>query len=98
MCATCIYRTGELTRNVIRHPCHEHSTPHDDGLNILCAGSCKASEARLIETIPPNASNWCAEKSGAAVRNRLERGYGKAKYSDSVRVWKISKSIMKLAN
>jgi len=95
MCDTCIYRTGELTRNRIKHPCHEHFVGGVVDETVACAGSCKSKGMELVTSKTPNGDKWKRwqgyEAANTAIRNLLSKGFGKQKMSDAVRLHKISK-------
>lgn len=94
MCATCIYRTGELTRNTGIHNCHEHVIGGSVDETVACAGSCKAEGMELVTCETPNKEKWSgrigAEAISAVIENRLAKGHGLQKMSDAVRLYKIS--------
>jgi hypothetical protein len=95
MCDTCIYRTGELTRNRLQHTCHEHAVGNIIDNSVACAGSCKSYGMALINTPTPNRKNWSGSVGfyamSDAIERLLERGRGKRKMSDPVRLYKVSK-------
>jgi hypothetical protein len=95
MCATCIYRTGELTRNQLKHSCHEHAHGEIQDETVACAGSCKPNGMELVDTPTPNRARWSKSVSLLAVAEvigiLLRKGKGNAKMSNAVRLHKFSK-------
>lgn len=87
MCNSCIYRTGELTRNVRKHPCHEHELFSGDN-TVACAGSCRRDGYELVSTPTPDAAKFAHIKKqfvASVVEIRLRKGHGIRKMSDIVR-------------
>lgn len=95
MCATCIYRTGELKRYRVKHPCHEHVVGGIVDETVACAGSCRAKGMELIDIPTPNRKKWSKnlgiDAMCLAIERLLDKGYGKRKMSDSARLHKVSK-------
>lgn len=101
MCDTCIYRTGELKRNAVKHPCHEHELGGKSDSSVACAGSCKPHGMQLIETETPNRKSWarCGDEIiNSAIARMILKGRGVQRMSSAVRTKFIRKQITRGQN
>lgn len=101
MCDTCIYRTGELKRNQVKHPCHEHELGENSDSSVACAGSCKPHGMQLIETETPNKASWARcgdEVISTAIARMITKGRGVQRMSNAVRTYFIRKQIKRGKN
>jgi hypothetical protein len=78
MCSTCIYRTGEIKRYRVKHPCHENIIDGTVDLNVSCAGSCRRIGMKLIKVPRFYKKKWAGALRfnliNVAIRNFISRG------------------------